>query len=362
MPLLKHGATGLAILSFTLAIAGCGGTAKSTSPATTLSARYSFTLLPPLPGGSGSQALVINSSGVTAGFSTVNGLPEATEWMNATPVDLGPGYVLAINDSGALAGLVVGTDGHNEAAHWDSGSQVSTIIPTPSGFDSSLATGIDADGTVTGTAFNSFDVSQMEGFVWTAAGGLVPVPQLLESFAINGGVLAGLAPNFNAATVSVASMTPTDLGVRGDALALNSQGDVVGFTNGNTTQVFVWQKGQLTLLGTGNTSLSTALGINSAGVIVGYLEQPEGNVRASRRDTKVGMQRILNPTIGGNVFAMGWTKQEGFVQLANRVSSAGSWALNYADGINDSGQIVGTASHTLGDGTVKTTGFLLGPQ
>lgn len=153
----------------------------------------------------------------------------------------------------------------------------------------------------------------MEGFVWTAAGGLVPVPQLLESFAIQSGVLAGLATNFNAATVSVASMTLTDLGVRGDALALNSQGEVVGFTNGDTTQVFLWQKGQLTLLGNGNTALSTGLGINSSGVIVGYLEQPGGNVRARGQETKTGMQRILNPTIGGNVFAMGWTKQEGFV-------------------------------------------------
>jgi hypothetical protein len=76
----------------------------------------------------------------------------------------------------------------------------------------------------------------------------------------------------------------------------------------------------------------------------------------------MGLQRILNPTVGGNVFAMGWTKAEGFVQLTTRVSSSGSWALNYADGINDTGQIVGTASKTLGDGTVTTTGFLLGPQ
>lgn len=361
MPLPKHGATELAILAFALIIVGCGGTANTTSP-DTLAARYSFTLLPPLSGGSASQALVINSSGLTAGFSTVNGLPEATEWINATPVDLGPGNVLAINDSGALAGVVVGPDGLNEAAHWDSGSLVSALIPTPPGLDSSLATGIDADGTVTGTAFNSFDQSQSEGWVWTAGGGLVPVPQLVESFAIQGGVLAGLGTNFNAATVTISSMTATDLGVRGDALAINSQGDVVGFTFGDTAQVFLWHQGQVTLLGTGNTSLSTALGINSAGVIVGYLEQPEGNVRAPRRDTKVGMPRIPNPTIGGNVFAMGWTKQEGFVQLTTRVAASGSWALNYADGINDSGHIVGTASKTLGDGTVTTTGFLLTPQ
>lgn len=362
MTVLKHGATELVILAFTLAFFGCGGTTNS--PATGLSAKYSFTLLPPLPGGSDSQALVINRSGVTAGFSTVNGLSEATEWMNATPIDLGPGDVLAINDSGALAGLVVGSDGHNEAAHWESGSQVSTIIPTPAGFDSSLATGIDGDGTVTGIAFNSFDVSQSEGWIWTTGGGLVLVPELLESFAIHGGVLAGLGQNFNAAIVAVnsTSTTATDLGVRGDALALNSQGQVVGFTNGDISQAFLWQKGQATLLGTGNTALSTALAINNSGIIVGFLEQPEGSVRAPGRQARTGLHRILNPTIGGNVFAMGWTKGEGFVQFATRVASAGSWALNYADGINDSGQVVGTASRILSDGTVTTRGFLLEPQ
>jgi hypothetical protein len=59
---------------------------------------------------------------------------------------------------------------------------------------------------------------------------------------------------------------------------------------------------------------------------------------------------------------MGWTKEEGFVQLASRVSSAGSCTLNYADGINDTGQIVGTAGKTLGEGTATTTGFLLDPH
>jgi uncharacterized membrane protein len=226
-----------------------------------LSASYSFTLLPPLPGGSAAQALVINSSGVAAGYSTVNGLPEATEWMNGTPIDLGPGYVLAINDSGALAGIVVGPDNHNEAAHWESGSRVPMTIGAPAGFDSMVANGIDANGTITGIAFNSFDVSQEEAWEWTPDGTLVLVPQLLESFATHSGEMVGIAPNFNAAT----------------------------------TQAFLWRQGVLTLLGTGNTTFSTALGINSSGVVVGYVEQPQGNMRARNK----GIQRILNPPVGG---------------------------------------------------------------
>jgi hypothetical protein len=75
-----------------------------------------------------------------------------------------------------------------------------------------------------------------------------------------------------------------------------------------------------------------------------------------------GIQRILNPPVGGNVFAIGWTKEAGIVQLAGHVPSTGSWVLNYADAINDNGQIVGTASPTLADGTVTPQGFVLGPQ
>jgi uncharacterized membrane protein len=150
----------------------------------------------------------------------------------------------------------------------------------------------------------------------------------------------------------------TDLGVSGDALAINSLGDIVGFTFGDTTQGFLWRQGALSLLGTGNALISTALGINSSDLVVGYVEQAAGNVRVSR----MGMPRILNPPVGANVFAMGWSKGEGIVQLASRVPSVGSWLLNYADGINDMGQIVGTASSTLGNGTVTTQGFILGPQ
>jgi uncharacterized membrane protein len=363
MLLHKKAATTVFVLAFALALANCGGTTHPAPPppaAPTLSASYSFTLLPPLPQGSAAQALVINSSGVAAGFSTVNGLPEATEWVNGQPIDLGPGSVLAINDSGDLAGFVVGPDGHNEALHWVSGSAISTVVGPFAGFDSSVANGIDTDGTLTGTAFNSFDVSQMEGWESTPAGGPVLVPQFLESFAIHGGEMVGLAPNFDAASVTITSTmtSTTDLGVSGDALAINSLGDIVGFTFGDTTQAFLWRQGALSLLGTGNTLISTALGINSSDLVVGYVEQASGNVRVSR----MGMPRILNPPVGANVFAMGWSKGEGIVQLATRVPSVGIWLLNYADGINDTGQIVGTASSTLGNGTVTTQGFILGPQ
>jgi hypothetical protein len=368
-----------ATTTYTLTAKGAGGTQTATAtitvnapsppppppptppaPSTTLAATYIFTALPPLPGGSDSQALVINSSGEAAGYSMVNGVAEATKWVNGQPVDLGPGYVLAINDNGEMAGIVVGPGGMNEAAHWLRDSPVSITVGLLDGFDSIVANGIDENGMVTGTAFNSFDNSQMEGFEWTAQGGLVPVPQLIESFAIRNGTMAGLSPTFEASTAVLSSTVTlsTDLGVSGDALAINSQGDVAGFTFGNVDQAFIWQQGQLTLLGTGGALGSTALNINSSEVIVGYLSQPNGMLRSRA----VGLKRkLINPTVGSGT-AMGWSKTEGIVPLAGRVEGAESWVLNYADNINDSGQIVGTASMTASNGTVTTTGFVLAPQ
>jgi hypothetical protein len=105
-----------------------------------------------------------------------------------------------------------------------SGSGVPMTIGAPAGLDSMVANGIDEDGTITGIAFNSFDVSQEEAWEWT------PLPQLLESFAIQSGEMVGIAPNFNAAT----------------------------------TQAFLWRPGVLTLLGTGQSSGSTAQGLSLA--------------------------------------------------------------------------------------------------
>jgi uncharacterized membrane protein len=334
------------------------------APPTTLAASYSFTLLPPLPGASNSQALVINNSGVAAGWCVVNGLPEAVKWVNGQPIDLGPGYVLAINDSGELAGIVVGPGGMNEAAYWLKDSEQSITIGLLNGFDSIVANGIDADGTLTGTAFNSFNADDEAGYEWTAAGGIVAVPQLIESFAIRNGTMAGLSPTFEAST---AVLTPTvtsstDLGVSGDALAINSQGDVAGFTFGNVNQAFFWQQGTLNLLGTAGQLASTALSINDQDMVVGYLSEPDPLVRARRAMVRRPVSRLINPSEGGPESAMGWTKTDGIVPLSTLVPSAGAWILNFGDGINNSGQIVGTASMTAADGTVTTTGFVLDPQ
>jgi uncharacterized membrane protein len=350
-------------LCWMLALPACSGRPVPAPPTpTALPQTYSLTLLPPLPGASDSQAQAINNNGAIAGYSMINGQAEATQWVNAQPTDLGPGFAVTINDSGAMAGFMSGPGGNNqnEALFWASSSSTAVAIPTLTGFDASVASGIDADGTVVGIAFESFDPSQEEAWEWTPHAGITAIPQLLEAFAISKGKIVGIGTNFDATVVTVAAGTPTssDLGVGGDALGISSLGSIAGFTSGNVTQAFLSQGGTLTLLGTGNTALSTAYGINAQDVVVGFVEQPEGATRLRR----TGTIARLDPPVGANVFAMAWTKSDGIVQLSSRVPPQATWTLNYANGINDKGQIVGTASSSLPDGTLTTEGFVLDPQ
>ncbi len=350
-------------LCWVLSLSACGGRPVPAPPTPTpLPKAYSLTLLPPLPGASESQAQAINNNGAIAGYSMINGQAEATEWVNAQPTDLGPGFAMAINDTGAMAGFMSGPGGNNQnvALFWASASSIAVAIPTLTGFDASLASGIDADGTVVGIAFESFDPSQEEAWEWTPQAGITAIPQLLEAFGISKGKIVGIGTNFDATVVTVAAGTPTstDLGVGGDALGISSLGSIAGFTSGDVTQAFLSEGGMLTLLGTGNTVLSTAYGINAQDIVVGFVEQPEGTIRLRRTGT---MARI-DPPVGTNVFAMAWTKFDGIVQLNSRVPSQATWLLNYANGINDKGQIVGTASMPLPGGTLTTEGFVLDPQ
>jgi uncharacterized membrane protein len=361
---LFQAAARLAIfLCWMLALSACGDRPVPAPPTPApLPQAYSLTLLPPLPGTSESQAQAINSSGAIAGYSMINGQPEATEWVNGQPTDLGPGFAMAINDKGAMAGFMPGPGGNdqNVALFWASASSTAVAIPTFTGFDASLASGIDADGTVVGIAFESFDPSQEEAWEWTPQAGITAIPQLLEAFGISKGKIVGIGTNFDATVVTVAGGTPTstDLGVGGDALGINSLGSIAGFASGNVTQAFLSEGGTLTLLGTGNTLLSTAYGINAQDIVVGFVEQPAGTTRLRR----TGKMTRIDPPVGTNIFAMAWTKFDGIVQLNSRVPSQATWMLNYANGINDKGQIVGTASMALPDGTLTTGGVVLDPQ
>ncbi len=334
-------------------LAGCGGQAATKvsnpvpapppsvpPPPVSLPRNYVMTILPPVDGGTAAQAEAINANGEVAGYSVVNGNGEATVWQGGMAIDLGEGVADAINDAGIAAGYV--NDGFPQATTWPGGS-----LGTLSGYDSSIATGIDNDGTVVGVAFVLADPDQQTGFTWTPGTGMMATPGIQSALAIRNGVIAGIGTNFDAVT------SHDDLGVRGAATAVSADGRVAGFTPFGNAQAVEWQDGVLTLLGTAGTDISVATGINDSGIVVGQIGNAiSGSVRLVRRcalsphDTFVGVTR-----------AMAWSAPDGIVDLNNRIAASSGWTLAYATGINQGGEIVGAA---ISDEQV-TEGFLLVP-
>jgi hypothetical protein len=97
----------LVLLSLSI-LAGCGGGGTfpapqiaQTPPPVPVLTHYTVTDLPPLPGGSASQAQGLKSAGDAAGYSVTNGHANAVVWKNAVPTDLGTpdSFANAVNSS-----------------------------------------------------------------------------------------------------------------------------------------------------------------------------------------------------------------------------------------------------------------------
>jgi probable HAF family extracellular repeat protein len=165
---------------------------------------YSLAILPPLPGGIASQAEAINATGTVVGYSIVDrdGHAHATRWDGATPTDLGLpfgatyAYADAVNRRGEIAGYAANDSGFPVAVLWTSTGIVT--LGTLPGYDSSLATGIDADGTVVGVSFVQADTSLQQGFKWTAATGMQPLVGIVSVLAIDSGMVVGIGENLHA--------------------------------------------------------------------------------------------------------------------------------------------------------------------
>jgi uncharacterized membrane protein len=298
---------------------------------------YVLTILPPVAGGTAAQAEAINTTGTVAGYSVVDFRGEATLWRDGLAIDLGEGVLNAINDAGIAAGYV--NHGLPVATVWPGGS-----LGTLPGYDSSIATGIDTDGTVVGVCFDLNNPDHQQGFLWTAAGGMQAIPPLQSALAISHGKVAGIGLNFDAA------VQDTDLGFKGVAGAINSHGDVAGTTSGQV-QAFMWD-GRVTVLGTAGTEMSIATGINDSGIVVGQTGNAiTGSIRLARRAAVLSHDVFV-----GNTRAMAWTAADGIVDLNSKIPNGSGWTLAYATDINASGKIVGAAISDQ-----ATDGFVLLP-
>jgi probable HAF family extracellular repeat protein len=125
-----------------------------------------------------------------------------------------------------------------------------------------------------------------------------------------------------------------------EAVAINDQGQVVGdgYTAGGTDIAFLYSgggDGTFTNLGTLGGNLSQAFGVNNRGEVVG---------QSQTGDSTAPLHAFLYS--GGTMY-----------DLNNLVTNAPGWTLTSAQGINDLGQITGTATDPHGNARA----FLLTP-
>jgi probable HAF family extracellular repeat protein len=228
-----------------------------------------------LPGGTSSCGQSINTRGDVAGYASTGGINPITGLPEIEAVLWREGKVTGLGDLG----------GNN-----------------------SYATAINDRGQVTGNAYNAipdpyssiitrFGATQVHAFLWEAGRiqdlGTLGGPDSMAFYINDSGDVAGFSftnstPN---ATTGIPTIDPflwshgkmLDLGTLGGTIgtpnAINSRGDVAGFSNiagDQTGHAFLWSRGVIKDLGTLGGTYSTAFSLNDDGVVVGRADLPNG--------------------------------------------------------------------------------------
>jgi probable HAF family extracellular repeat protein len=297
----------------------------------------------------GSTAKAINASGAVVGSLPAGGNQHAFLYNGTHTYDLGTlggptSIAYGINDFGVVVGQADNTTGRPRAFYYWHGKM--TSLGTFRGGDLSVATGINEAGVITGYSgtgakhdFGIYGFRYQHGHLQL----LEALPAGLGSFgyAINmDGVIAGAAyegpftaPEYPHYPTIFKHNLPLKLSAyEGEANALNDHGQVVGGINTydlpfpHGRRAVLWQSGIATYLGSLDDSIfdSYAVGINNAGVVIG-----------NSALTISSDHYAFRPFI--------WTRHSGIRNINTLIDPASGWEVTDAEGINDKGQIAGTA-------------------
>jgi probable HAF family extracellular repeat protein len=271
----------------------------------------SLLALAPLPGDSLTVPLGINRQGLAVGASGIrNGASSAVLWTNGEPLDLGrlggtSSAATAINASGEVTGSsAIPSSTAAEAFLWTKATGMQGLGFLP-GDDFSAASAINRFGQVVGT---SAGANGSYAFIWSKTTGMKDL-----------GKLPG--------------------GTFSSASAINDLGQAAGYSNCGTgcDHAVLWNKAKGSMLDLGLLAggvESYAEGINNAGQVVGVVYY--------------GPNRF-HPFI--------WSPSTGMLDLNSLIPANSGWLLQFAQAINDKGQIVGQG--TLNG---QAEAFLLTPQ
>ena len=300
-----------------------------------------------LPGDFSSTAMGINAFGDVVGWSAGPNGTRAFLYTNATGMTALAGptgrpvtTARAVNASGTVVGNAStggGDIGH--AVRWQAG--VPLDLGTLGIGDYSDARGVNATGVTVGVSHtDGGTLLAVHAFRHTNSLGMVDLTPTADDARAEGINDAGQVVGWREGRAfRLTGTTFTDLGVASGfaasfAYAINSSGQVAGHVisgTGNAERIFRYTNGAMVVLG-GLGEFNRALGINTAGDVVGYgrpgLGLRQGFIYTDANGMR-GLNELIDPTSG--------------------------WFILGAGGINDAGQIAGWASGPAGQRAVRLT-------
>jgi len=210
-------------------------------------------LLTPLVAGEFSNALGINDLGDVVGVCGAAPNNTAVVWLGggapsalASLAGSTQYLATAINNSEAITGYAKTSAGAWHALFWSSPTAAATDLGAPTGYQGTIAVGINSAGEIAGNAYFGPGGGNSNGFTWE-----------------NGQFTVLTAPSGFGSGTTFATVS-----------AINSEGEVVGYaTSGNTTHAVLWEGGKAIDLNSvvslgGIGVVLEATGINDYGQIV----------------------------------------------------------------------------------------------